>query len=74
MRYVYNGPISGVTLNQKDGNGNDVSREIALHPGKEVELPPENEYTKTLVALGYLSRSNAKSEPATSQESKEGKK
>ncbi|OVE46139.1 hypothetical protein [Chromobacterium violaceum] len=47
MKYLYSGPISGVTL----GDG----QEIMLFPGKEVEMPEEHSYTRTLVALGYLS-------------------
>lgn len=46
MKYVYNGPVSGVTL--EDGT------EVMFFPGVEVELPETNEYVKTLVALGYL--------------------
>jgi hypothetical protein len=46
MKYKYNGPASGVTL--ADGT------EKMLYDGEEVELPAENEYTKTLVALGKL--------------------
>ena len=46
-KYRYSGPLSGVTL--------DDGREVMLHPGREVELPPEHEYTQTLLALNYLS-------------------
>ena len=46
MKYLYEGPNSGVTL--QDGT------EVLLWNGKEVELPADNEYVKTLVALGYL--------------------
>lgn len=46
MKYRYSGPLSGVTL--------DNGQEVMLHPGGEVELPPEHEYTKTLLALGHL--------------------
>lgn len=49
MKYLYRGPSSGVTL--QDG---DTPREVMLHANTEVELPADNEYTKTLVALGYL--------------------
>lgn len=49
MKYLYSGPTSGVTL--QDG---DKAREVMLHANTEVELPADNEYTKTLVALGYL--------------------
>ncbi|KMN33076.1 hypothetical protein VI26_15960 [Chromobacterium sp. LK1] len=48
-RYRYSGPTSGVTLQE----GEDV-REVMLHTGAEVELPVEHEYTKTLLALQYL--------------------
>lgn len=49
MKYRYSGPTSGVTLQE----GEKV-REVMLHTGAEVELPEENEYTKTLLALQYL--------------------
>ncbi|UTH73977.1 hypothetical protein [Chromobacterium sp. IIBBL 290-4] len=46
MKYLYSGPVSGVTL--ADG------QEIMLYPGKEVDMPAEHEYTQTLLALQYL--------------------
>lgn len=46
MKYLYKGPISGVTL--ADG------KEVMLLPGKEVELDAAHPYTKTLLALGHL--------------------
>lgn len=46
MKYLYEGPNSGVTF--QDGT------EVLLWNGKEVELPADNEYVKTLMALGYL--------------------
>ncbi|RAS18936.1 hypothetical protein DFO50_10292 [Microvirgula sp. AG722] len=49
MKYRYSGPTSGVTLQE----GEEV-REVMLHTGVEVELPEEHEYTKTLLALQYL--------------------
>lgn len=49
MKYRYSGPTSGVTLQE----GEEV-REVMLHTGAEVELPEEHEYTKTLLALQYL--------------------
>ncbi|WP_432719846.1 hypothetical protein R0381_003650 [Jeongeupia wiesaeckerbachi] len=55
MKYLYSGPTSGVTL--QDG---DEPREVMLHTGAEVELPAEHEYTKTLLALGYLAPAPAK--------------
>ncbi|WJY16810.1 hypothetical protein PCO82_09380 [Pectobacteriaceae bacterium CE90] len=44
--YRYTGPASGVTL--ADGT------EVLLWPGKDVLLPPDNDYVKTLVALQHL--------------------
>jgi len=49
MMYIYNGPLSGVTL--KDG---EKAKEVMLFPGKEIDLPETNEYVKRLVAQGYL--------------------
>jgi hypothetical protein len=50
MRYVYSGPTSGATLEA----GADGILEVMFFDGKEVELPEDNEYVKTLVALGHL--------------------
>ncbi|KVG24734.1 hypothetical protein WM34_29585 [Burkholderia ubonensis] len=55
MNYQYSGPTSGVTLQ----DGNDV-REVMLHTGGEVDLPEQHEYTKTLLAMGYLKPAPAK--------------
>lgn len=49
MKYRFSGPTSGVTLQQ----GEDI-QEVMLHTGAPVELPEDNEYTQTLLALGYL--------------------
>lgn len=49
MKYFYSGPITGVTL--QDG---DKDREVMLHTNTHVDLPADNEYTKTLLALGHL--------------------
>ncbi|MCG9079472.1 hypothetical protein [Laribacter hongkongensis] len=49
MKYRYTGPTSGVTLQE-----GEALREVMLHTGTEVELPEEHEYTKTLLALQYL--------------------
>lgn len=46
MNFQYNGPASGVTL--EDGN------EVLLWPDMSIELPEDNDYVKTLVALNYL--------------------
>ncbi len=49
MKFLYKGPPSGVTL--RDG---EHAREVMLHTGKEVDLPEEHEYTRTLLALAHL--------------------
>lgn len=43
--YRYNGPPSGVSL---------PDREVLLHPGKTVRLPPDRPFVMTLVARGLL--------------------
>lgn len=45
-KYRYTGPLSGVTLAS--------GQEVMLNPGGDVELPEQDEYTKTLLALGHL--------------------
>lgn len=49
-RYIYHGPLSGVTLKTAEGD----SLEIMLFPGKPAELPEGHEYTKTMIAQGRL--------------------
>lgn len=49
MKYFYSGPITGVTL-----KSDDKPCEVMLHTNTAVELPEDNEYTKTLLALGHL--------------------
>ncbi|ERJ39086.1 MULTISPECIES: hypothetical protein [Burkholderia] len=56
MKYQYSGPTSGVTLQ----DGENV-QEVMLHTGAEVELPEGNEYTATLLAMGYLTPAAAPS-------------
>ncbi|EBR9669375.1 hypothetical protein D5757_20945 [Salmonella enterica subsp. enterica serovar Takoradi] len=46
MKYIYNGPASGVTL--ADG------QEVLLWPDSEIELPEDNEWVMTMVARRYL--------------------
>lgn len=46
MKFIYSGPLSGVTL--ADG------QEVLLHPDTEVELPEDNPYVQTLQALEHL--------------------
>lgn len=64
MKYRYSGPTSGVTL-QKGADDNSA-QEVMLHTGAEVDLPEEHEYTKTLLALGYLTPVSAKQATKTS--------
>lgn len=51
MNYLYNpdSPPSGVSLNL-----NGVVREILLFPGKVVDLPADNDFTRVLLAQGHL--------------------
>lgn len=44
--YRYSGPLTGVTL--PDG------RDVTLAPGGQASLPPDNPFTRRLVALGRL--------------------
>ena len=44
--FTYSGPLSGVTL--------DNGQEVLLMPGAEVRLPPDHEYTRTLIARKHL--------------------
>lgn len=63
MKYRYSGPTSGVTL--QEGADDNSAQEVMLHTGTEVELPEEHEYTKTLLALGYLTPVSAQNRQAT---------
>ena len=45
MKFIYKGPLSGITINKV---------ETLLYKGKEVDLPEDNSHIKTLIALGYL--------------------
>ena len=46
MKYIYNGPASGVTL--ADG------QEILLWPNSEIDLPEDNEWVMTMIASNHL--------------------
>lgn len=46
MLFVYNGPLSGVTL--------CGGVEVMLFPGKEIDLPMENRHVMALVARKHL--------------------
>lgn len=47
--YTYQGPDSGITLQDKK-----TSTDVLLRQGVTVELPEDNAAVKTLVAQGYL--------------------
>lgn len=49
-RFIYEGPVSSVTLRLADG----TEAEVALHPGRAVDLPADHDYVRTLVARGFL--------------------
>ncbi len=66
--YVYSGPLSGVSLRG--------GKEVMLHPGTEVVLPEDNEFVKTLVAMGRLKEKGGAPAPAPFEKplvKKEGK-
>lgn len=46
MKYIYNGPASGVTL----ANG----QEVLLWPESEIDLPEDNEWVMTMIARHHL--------------------
>ncbi|MBE0128186.1 MULTISPECIES: hypothetical protein [Citrobacter] len=66
MKYLYSGPASGVTLRNKDGK----PMEVLLWPGSEIDLPSDNEYVKTLIALNHLTPS-AQQTPVTDRSRKQ---
>ncbi len=47
--YTYQGPDSGITLQDKD-----TSTDVLLRAGQTVRLPESNAAVKTLAAQGYL--------------------
>ncbi|HIB1401461.1 TPA: hypothetical protein ACWV4V_003148 [Salmonella enterica subsp. enterica serovar Muenchen] len=67
MKYIYSGPPSGVSLN----NGG-VTKEVLLFPGQTVDLEPDNEYTRTLLAEGRLTEVPTDKVPVTSKASTKG--
>ena len=68
MKYFYSGPFTGVTLQ----NGSKA-QEVMLHTNTNVDLPKDNEYTQTLLALGHLKLA-AEEAPAAEAPVKTGKK
>lgn len=63
--YVYNGPLSGVSLK---GHGDTM-----LHPGTTVELPADHPYTNRLIKRGWLTEVPAASTPTTEKEKTDGR-
>lgn len=59
-KYLYSGPMSAATL--------DDGTDVILFPGREVTLPAENAWVKTLVAQKHLTPVAApKAAPAPSR-------
>ena len=50
--YTYTGPLTGATL--------DDGREVMLHPGRDISLPPGDPYAAALVAMGRLKEKQSK--------------
>jgi hypothetical protein len=48
-KYIYRGPDSGITLQDKE-----TSTDVLLRAGKTVRLPDGNAAVRTLAAQGYL--------------------
>ena len=59
--YTYHGPGASVTLD----DGTPKGRDITFHDGKTYDLPPENNYVKCLVELGYLKPVETTKKPAS---------
>lgn len=53
MKFIYSGPLSGATLNVGTKE-EPKALDVIFHNGKECELPEENPYVQTLIALGHL--------------------
>lgn len=72
-KYRYSGPLSGVTIQEKSKEGDKEAvkaTDIALVPGKEVSLPPDNQYVKDLIERRYLAEvPDSKTATATSARS-----
>ncbi len=49
MKFIYSGPPSGVTL-----SSGKTKTEVMLFPGREVELPEDNAYVRSLIARKHL--------------------
>lgn len=58
-QYIYSGPASGVTLGD---------REVLLWPGKQYDLPAENEYVQALQERQHLTPVATKAEPKAKKE------
>lgn len=57
--YTYSGPLTGATL--EDG------REVMLHPGQDVLLPPDDRFVATLVGMGRLKEKQKKTAAKTEE-------
>ena len=59
-KYRYSGPLSGVTVQEVVKNGDQETvktTDVHLVPGREVSLPPDNQYVKDLIERRYLTES-----------------
>lgn len=53
-RYRYSGPLSGVTLRQKQADRAVEEKDVQLIPGAEVDLPADHPYVRKLAAKKHL--------------------
>jgi len=49
LKYIYNGPLTSVNINV-----NGKIQEVILFPNKEFEIPDNNSWVKTQVAMKRL--------------------
>jgi len=58
-KFIYKGAAQVISLPGKDADGKDASVDIALWPGREVELDGSISYVKSLIARGMLVSAHA---------------
>lgn len=63
MKYIYSGPPTGMSITV-----NGVIRETLLFPGQTVELSPQDNYTLSLLAGGFLMSTLSGGDEVSSQE------
>ena len=57
--FIWTGPVDSLTLTA-EGEGQDVVFKEVLHPGKSYTPPQEHPIIKQLIAAGYFTANDAK--------------